>query len=53
VDVVQVTGSLQLGGTEANEGFERIGITFLLDVPPRRLGAEVDEDDEGDSRNES
>ena len=46
VDVVQITSGLKRSVAETAERSESVGVAALFDVPPRRLGAEVNTDEQ-------
>lgn len=51
-DVVDVTGDLDLVVAESEHGVPGLGVAALLHVPTRRLGAQVDETEQGHGRQE-
>lgn len=52
VDVVEITSSLKRGVAETKQGLVGLAVETLLHVPTRRFGAEVDADDQRNSREE-
>jgi hypothetical protein len=52
VDIVQIPSRLERCIPETAEGFVRVCVATLFDIPPRRLWAKVDTREERDRRNE-
>lgn len=52
MDIIKIPRRLQMAVPQSLERDVCLLITTLLHVPPRRLGAEIDEEDEGDGGEE-